>query len=251
MIQRRLAAAVLAAGALLLTACSSTSGTAVAQTTTSSTSSSAASTPVSETSDEFTEPSQDSSADDTSADSTSSDGSDSSDGDTTSSEDTGAVDPSIIDAPTEAWFDAYCTGLAPLTDMDSLSSDISAAGTDLTQIQSVIVTKVGALGTALTSTSTTLSTMPPPTFSGGDTLAGTVIAKLADSGSKITSSVAEVQAVNATADPTALQTALTDLQTSLTSVSDSVSDVGSGANLTLDQKAELSKIPSCAALGTL
>jgi hypothetical protein len=72
-------------------------------------------------------------------------------------------DTTSLDAQSTTWFDTFCTGVSPLTDLQD--------GT--TQIITVqdLSTALTNLGTAFQNTGNQLSALPPPTFEGADTVA--------------------------------------------------------------------------------
>jgi hypothetical protein len=83
-----------------------------------------------------------------------------------------------LDATSTAWFETFCGGLSGLTDLQSQASSISSPA----QAGQLL----GDLGTALTSTGQQLSTLPPPTFQGGQELATTAVQALQQVGPAFT-----------------------------------------------------------------
>lgn len=68
-------------------------------------------------------------------------------------------DTTSLDAPSTTWFDTMCTGMAPLTSLQNVTSQ---------QELSDAMTQAGA---AFQATGGQLATLPPPTFEGGTELA--------------------------------------------------------------------------------
>ncbi|MTD15059.1 hypothetical protein GIS00_14030 [Nakamurella sp. YIM 132087] len=95
-------------------------------------------------------------------------------GETSASEETTAT---TLDGPSKAWFTAYCSGLAPLTDVSSILGDSSEPAAAADQIT--------AIGTALGRSVGQLVGMAPPTFAGGPEFASSAISTMTDLGTQL------------------------------------------------------------------
>ena len=216
-------AALLVTGALLLSACSSnsdTSGSSSAAAPTSAATSNAAAS--SETSG-----SGEGSAPDTAATAGAS----------------SAVAAASTDAQTTAWFDALCTGIAPIKSVES--AGLGTQNPDPAAGQQALIGAITTLSSAFTSTSATLATTPPPTFDGGAQFASTVTTGLGTTGTDLAKSAETFAAVDPS-DAATLAAAKTTLQADLIKA---VGPLQSISGLDPAIQAATTEIPSCKSLG--
>lgn len=109
-----------------------------------------------------------------------------------------------LDAPTVAWFDTFCTGLAPLATLD-LSDQVNSGPTDAPDpadpdnaIQKeTLVSALTAAGAAFVQTSQALAAQEPPTFDGGAEFATAAATGLGTAGGQISAAVTTFDAVPA------------------------------------------------------
>ena len=83
-------------------------------------------------------------------------------------------DTTELDEQTATWFDTFCTGMAPLGELQSGASTITSVQQLSEQMTSI--------GTALTDTGAKLAALPPPTFEGGDQVAQQLQANMQQGG---------------------------------------------------------------------
>jgi hypothetical protein len=239
MMRMKLIAAIAAVGTFALVACSSnTGGTASAATSaaTSAVSSAASSAPA---------PGSSSAADgasssaDTGAATTAA-------GDTGSSADatTTTIGNGSLDAQSAAWFDAFCTGLTPLSDAGNVLSGADA--TDPAAQLTASVAAFNAIGDAFTNTANALKSLPAPTFAHGDEIASKIVTGLAQAGPQVKAAAQTLSQVKAT-DEAGVQAAIATAAGTMSSAAASL-DPG---NYELDAgtQADIEKIPSCAKVG--
>jgi hypothetical protein len=240
------AIAALAAGVLLLSAC--TSGE-----TGSPSAGSTASTPASTTASPSESPSGSSGSSSTSSSSSSSSSTaggstdDSSpSGDTVSSgttdsapeEPTGDAVPAELDAPTQAWFAAFCTGLDPVVQLAQSGFDPgSLSETDLPTAVAGLTTA----GAAFTATGAALAALPAPTFEGGAEVADTVVQGLNQGGGQMSASAAALGQVNP-ADQAAVDAAKEQASEDFTLSTAPFQNV---ADLDPEVQAALNQFPPC------
>lgn len=207
-------ATLLVAGTLLLSACSSSA--------TSNSSSTAASSAVATSSP--------SSSEETGSGATSA-----------ASSSAGAV--ASIDAQTTAWFDALCTGIAPIKSVENAGLD--TPNPDPAAGQQQLIGAIKTLSSAFTSTSATLATTPPPTFDGGAQFASTVTTGLGTTGTDLAKSAETFAAVDPS-DASKLAAAKTTLKADLIKA---VGPLQSISGLDPAIQAATTQIPSCKSLG--
>jgi hypothetical protein len=232
-----LIAAIAAVGTFALVACSSnTGGTASAAT------SAATSAPTSAASS-----AQSSAAADTGSSSADAGTATTDAGDTGSSGDdatTTTIGNGSLDAQSAAWFDAFCTGLAPLSDAGQ-----AMAGADATDPAAQLSTSVAAfnaIADAFTNTANTLKGLPAPTFAHGDEIASKIVTGLSQAGPQIKAAAQTLSQVKAT-DEAGVQAAVGAAAGTLSSAASSL-DPGNYA-LDAGTQADIEKIPSCAKVG--
>ncbi len=237
------AIAAVAAGVLALSACTSSESGSPSAGSSAATSSSVASS--AESTEPSTESSSSSSRTSTSASSASSDES-SSDGSATSTgtddsapeEPTGDAVPADLDAETQAWFAAFCTGLDPVVQLAQSGFDPgSLAETDLPTAIAGLTTA----GAAFTATGAALGALPAPTFDGGPEVANTVVQGLNQGGSQMSASAAALSQVNP-ADPAAVDAAKEQASEDFTLATSPFQDV---ADLDPEVQAALNQFPPC------
>ena len=222
-------ATILAAAALLLAACSSSSG--------SGTTTSAASSTTTASSEAM------SSSAGSAGSAGSSEAMTSDAGTATSGESSGSVAPAALDAQTTAWFDALCTGVAPIKKAESLASQ---TGSDPTTQQKAVVSTLKTLSEAFIATSASLAGTPPPTFDGGAEFATKVTSGLLSAGGGLSSGATKFAAVDPT-DAAAMKAAVATLQTDLESA---VKPLQAMSTLDPAVQSATEQIPSCKALGS-
>ena len=235
-----LIAAIAAVGTFALVACSSnTGGTASAATSAHLRATSA---PTSAASSE-----QSSAAADTGSSSADAGTATTDAGDTGSSGDdatTTTIGNGSLDAQSAAWFDAFCTGLAPLSDAGQ-----AMAGADATDPAAQLSTSVAAfnaIADAFTNTANTLKGLPAPTFAHGDEIASKIVTGLSQAGPQIKAAAQTLSQVKAT-DEAGVQAAVGAAAGTLSSAASSL-DPGNYA-LDAGTQADIEKIPSCAKVG--
>ena len=254
--------AALTGAAVLLAGCSSTSGTAAPASTSSSATSSATvmssssapasaassmSAPVSPAASGSAPASQPASSEMTSSGTASSDTASS---ETASSEGAAATNTPVststvgdatgaLDAPSTAWFSAFCGGVAPIvtgaTSLTSLSGSASSAAS-----QKKIATLFTTMGTSLTKTAADLKALPAPTFAGGAAFAARVEAAFAKAGPALAAGGKKI-----TADPSQADATASGLADSMTAAVAPLQDLDS-LKLTPATQAAIEKIPACA-----
>ncbi len=264
--RNRLMAAVTGA-AVLLAGCSSTSGTAAsatpstsnaAATSSSSMSSSSMSSsmaPASSMSSSMAPVSSMASSEEPTSSpeqSASSSGTASSSVSVASSEDTGSstsTPPTTtvgnqkagLDETSTKWFDAFCTGVAPVVTGGKELTKMSSSSSAATQKKTLELFET--LGTSLTKTSDTLKGLPAPTFSGGDAFAAKVVKAFGTAGPALSAAAKKIAASPSTPDASAMSS----LTESLEKATAPLNDLGS-LKLTAATQADFLKIPSCAAV---
>ena len=256
-----LLAAVLGAG-LLLAGCSSTSGTATANSSAATSAPAAASSAPASAAAPSSDSSSSSAADSGSAmasgsadQSSSADASGSSEASgsssasdlTTAPTTTVGDDSSSLDAPTSAWFTAFCSGFTPVVDLTSDTSALTSAATDPAKGQKVLVDFYNKIGMAFTDTSAKLKSLPAPTFDGGPAFATKVVTALGKAGPTFTDTAKKLAAVDVTKDPSAFASAVSGLSTSMTTALQPLQDLGS-LKMTPQTMAGFEALPACAAL---
>jgi hypothetical protein len=157
-----------------------------------------------------------------------------------------------LDAPTVAWFDTFCAGLAPLATLD-LSDQVNTGPTDAPDpadpdnaIQKeTLVSSLTAAGAAFVQTSQALAAQAPPTFDGGAEFATAAADGLGTAGGQISAAVSTFDAVPAGATDeywtakSALRTQALAALAPLQTLSEPPAGVQEG----------VTQIPSCQALG--
>lgn len=157
-----------------------------------------------------------------------------------------------LDAPTVAWFDTFCAGLAPLSTLD-LNDQVNSGPTDApdpadpdNSIQKQkLVSSVGAAAIAFSQTSQALAAQDAPTFDGGADFAAAATTGLGAAGQQISTAVTTFDAVPAGATDeywtakSALRTQALAALAPLQTLAEPPAQVQGG----------VSQIPSCQALG--
>ena len=153
-----------------------------------------------------------------------------------------------LDAQSTKWFDTLCTGFLPLTDLSKLGDTVSSAK-DVKTAQKQIVALFTKAGSSFTDTAKSLKSLPAPTIPGGAEVASKVEPVLTKLGSDLTAGAKKAAAVDATKNPSQLQTVLTDTASQISSMSSSVSL----DDVTTSPEAEkaIAAIPSCKKLSQL
>jgi hypothetical protein len=238
MIRTKLIAVLAAAGAFALVGCSSNTGGSANPATTAATSaaSAASSATMAATSAASSAPaaSETSSAPAQSG--------------TTASTDENAPTTTIgnggLDAQSAAWFDAFCTGMSPLSDASSAMA--GAGGSDPKSQLTASVAAFNSIADAFTNTANKLKDLPPPTFEHGAEIASKIVTGLATTGPQIKAAAQTLSQVQAT-DEAGVQTAIEAAAGTLESAASSL-DPG---NYALDEgtQNDIKKIPSCAKIG--
>ncbi len=149
------------------------------------------------------------------------------------------VTPATLDAQTTAWFDALCTGIAPIKAVESAGLD--TPGQDPASQWRAELNGLNTLSRAFSATSVTLATTQPPTFDNGIRFAELVTTGLGTAGGDLAKSAGTFAAVDPT-DATALARAKTTLQTDLVSA---LSPLQSISGLDPAIQAATREIPSC------
>jgi len=147
-------------------------------------------------------------------------------------------DSGELDADSVTWFETFCTGLKPLTDLSSMGTQ-NGSSSDPGSLDQVAKT-IATAGTALTDTSGKLAGLPAPGFEGGADFATKSIAGLEKLGTTFTSAADKI----AKGDQSGVQ---------------DLSGVMSGGELqdlaaidaTAATKAAIAKIPACKDLGMM
>lgn len=232
---RALLAATGAAATLLLAACSSTGGTPAAGTTPSPTLAS-----TTQASTGMASPTETSSMSTEATDSTES--AESSDVTTT----IGAN--GALDAQTTAWFTTFCTGMGPVLDLSTKSTEWSsqiasnpAAGMKAAGDYFVVI------GKSFTDTAAALKSTPPPTFDGGADVAGKIVAGMEKAGPVFTQAGQKLAALNPT-DQAGAAAAMQDLQQSMTDAMSAFGTVTENVELDPATQAAVEAIPACSKL---
>jgi hypothetical protein len=149
-----------------------------------------------------------------------------------------------LDDQTSSWFDALCTGLAPVT-----SAGTAISGGDSSDPKTQLDTAVGgfnAIGDALGATADRLASLPPPTIEGGATSATGVVNTLKAAGPEVKQAANALAASPAT-DAASVKSAIA---TAASAMTNSVAGLNPGAyQLDKPTQAAIRKIPSCAAVG--
>jgi hypothetical protein len=235
--------AVFAAAALFLAGCGSTGGTATAGTTLPAATAATSAEPPAPSPEQTTAeaPTEQTTAeaptDETSAEAPTDESS--VDAPTT----TLGGDATGIDAQTTAWFDTFCTALAPVKDLTGLQSQIDPS--DPKKTLQVVAGAMTKMGSAFTDAATELKDAPPPTFDGGAEFAGKIVTSFGDLGPKFTQIGEEFAKADPT-DPSSL-TALSGLQSDL---QEAVKPLQELQNIKVSDAVSqgIAAIPSCAKL---
>jgi len=148
-----------------------------------------------------------------------------------------------IDAQTTAWFDALCTGIAPIKAVENAGLD--TPNPDPAAGQQALVGAIKTLSSAFTSTAATLATTPPPTFAGGAQFASTGTTGLGSTGTDLETSAETFAAVDPS-DASKLAAAKTTLKADLIMA---IGPLQSISGLDPAIQAATTQIPSCKSLG--
>jgi len=148
-----------------------------------------------------------------------------------------------IDAQTTAWFDALCTGIAPIKAVENAGLD--TPNPDPAAGQQALVGAIKTLSSAFTSTAATLATTPPPTFAGGAQFASTGTTGLGSTGTDLETSAETFAAVDPS-DASKLAAAKTTLKADLIKA---IGPLQSISGLDPAIQAATTQIPSCKSLG--
>lgn len=145
-------------------------------------------------------------------------------------------DSGELDEASVAWFDTFCTGLKPLTDLSSMGADMggTSGSPDMTKAGE----QVSAAGTALSDTAGKLADLPAPGFEGGADFATKSVAGLKELGSVFTEAGKKIAAGD--------QSGLSDMAGQMNS--DALTELGK-IDATDATKAAIAKIPSCQSMG--
>lgn len=143
-------------------------------------------------------------------------------------------DTTTLDEQSTAWFDTACSGLAPLTQLGQSASQVS----DPTQLGSILT----QLGGAMTTTASSLGSLPPPTFEGGDALAEQTTAALGKFGPSLSALGAKAATLSPT-DTAGGQQFLGELQSTFSELPGLLA-----FDVTPDLQKAIAAVPSCTAL---
>jgi len=155
------------------------------------------------------------------------------------------ADASALDAPTSAWFGAFCTGFTPVLTLTSSEESISAQASDPVKGQQALVDFYRVAGTASSTTATALAGLAPPSFTGGPAYAAKVQAALAATGSSFVVLAVKLAAVDVSKNPQDLKTALAGVGPSMTTALAPLTDLAS-FQLNAATLRGLAKLPACA-----
>lgn len=149
-----------------------------------------------------------------------------------------------LDSTTAHWFDVFCTGLAPMGNMDTTLSNIDPSHP--AAMQKSYVDFFNTLGDAFINTAGKLQSTPPPTFAQGPTVASDLIKELTTVGPEMKAIATAVGAADGS-DAQAIETAIA-------TASEKINTDMSGLDINkyeLDSKTEaaVEAIPSCKAIG--
>ncbi|MET3807053.1 hypothetical protein ABIB25_004075 [Nakamurella sp. UYEF19] len=252
--------AVVGAAALLLASCSSTSSTAATSSSTSSPAavSSVASSPPASSAPVSSAPESSapvSSATESSAPASSAPESSAPESSAPASSapessapvSSGGTGSGSLDAPTTAWFSAFCGGLTPFfVDIKDIKAKQAGIGaTDYAGQQKLLGGFLQAASTYLTDTGTTLKGLPAPTFTGGSEFATKTVAFFGEAGPAFAAAAKKLAATPATKD--ALTAAAAEFGTQLKGVSAQIAGVGS-LGIPEATKGQLLQVPACVKL---
>lgn len=148
------------------------------------------------------------------------------------------------DAATTTWFTAYCSGLAPLTDLSSAMPSMDPSGGP-DAIKKSIGTLYKTFGDAMTNTSAKLKDLPAPSFSGGDKFASTTVTALSTIGKTFEDGAAKIKSASA-AD---LQKVMTSVTSDMGNVTKTLSSIYGNIAASPDLLKVFGQIPACKKLG--
>ncbi|WP_353650255.1 hypothetical protein ABLG96_04760 [Nakamurella sp. A5-74] len=146
------------------------------------------------------------------------------------------------DEQSVAWFDTLCSGLGPVKDLGSISSEVDRSD-PIGSLQK-LAPKFAAAGTSVTQVAKKLSALPGPTFAGGKAYAAKVTRTLATVGPKLTAFAKTLPDLDP--DDPASRNTLTDFARTLQDAAQPLIDLGS---LPAEAQAAPSAAPACQALG--
>lgn len=239
-----------AAAALLLAGCGSdtTAGSSTpAATTTAAMSSAMPSSDASQESSSSEAPTSDASSSDAPSSDDSSSSEPTSSGDASSSSMDTAPTTTVggegtLDETSTKWFETYCSGVSPaLDEAKKLSSAMGGSANDPKALLKTLSSTFTVMGKSFTSTAKDLADVPAPTFSGGDTLASTVLKAMNTYGPKFTELGTELAKADPN-DPNSLK--------KLQSIGSDMAGLQDLARFKVDSRtlAAIKEVPSCKSL---
>jgi hypothetical protein len=151
-----------------------------------------------------------------------------------------------LDTQSTAWLSTYCTGLAPIADVAKDIDGVSSA--DKGKQQATAANLYQTFGASFTSTAEHLTSQPAPTFTGGEEYASKIVEIFESAGPAFTAKAKQISAIDAEANPAALQAAIDNVSSELGARTGPIAQLD-GMQLTPQTAAAFRAVPACAKLG--